>query len=1012
MKGFIKLTTVALALVAFASCSSDDFFSSDNVQKKNFTSVLEANVEDPDFGVVTRAARKADATGFRWQTDDQIRVYDTDLGKYDVYEYDETFGRDGDTNLEKDPAYALFPAENIKRGYWDPTDGHVAEVVIPRVIEYSKTSGAETKLEDGTVLYKMFVPMQGKVSKVDDATVKVNDPGMQVMTGVLYATLEQALGNADFIKLSSATTNLSGRFLAKLDDDNATLIESDDELIAASYNQDLYVDLRNLPSDKAVLYIPVIAGVNDLQVSRIHGVTTVGADGIPTDGTTVLITNLDTYTFKRNGYKGVPITYDLAANTPSGINAVLAQYNEQTSPVTLNVYNNFTIATADKTIELPAMACSEVTLNLSAGVTNATPDDLVLEDADSEDPFTGTLVINVNAPKKDGSAATALTAGNLMNMVINLPKAKVVLVGDYTPVTAASLTVTAVDELQFGDGETTTAYNQATLNLSNVASKITVEKKATVTATTSITATTAELEVKADATNPGTIAGSGAIALANDATIAGAVTGVITSTAGELTVSGTVTGDITLVDDLTISGTVTGDITTKGNVTIARTSEGTAIGDTNTLTFKRAKTLTMKQGYIGTVTNKFDELGEADGHIVTITFDEDGLTAIKAVTVDASNWADSKINLSNASKWVGAAPTTAKINAFIGVVSTYSQIFTAAQLASFQGTDAAVKIQLQNNINMNSNEKFTAPIGNGASAAAVEVDGNEFAISNVNLNKLAYNSKGIGLIGYATTLTVSDLTLDNVQFTKGYVAHSTAASAYMIAAVGGLCGTASGAVDLDNVTVNLADGFGYSSYATGGTGAVVVDATEVGIGGVIGIAEGNVDFDNVDVTGAQIQGYTSLGGFIGLAKNTVDIDAKCSSAITGFKVNYNDPAATNIEMNLARIAGGVGYQATATSDITIAAGATTSEVAISGDNYIEGKLYISVPTAGGARLYSYAKNQNWVGFCGTENTPAAYTGTVFVGTTQYVSPTFNATTGAVSVAAGKTGLYTWTAKAN
>ncbi len=75
------------------------------------------------------------------------------------------------------------------------------------------------------------------------------------------------------------------------------------------------------------------------------------------------------------------------------------------------------------------------------------------------------------------------------------------------------------------------------------------------------------------------------------------------------------------------------------------------------------------------------------------------------------------------------------------------------------------------------------------------------------------------------------------------------------------------------------------------------------------------------------------------------------------------------------------------------------------------KLYVKVSAGTGNKLYSFGLNQQWVGFSGTENAPAAYTGTVTIGTTNYVSPTFNAA-GALNNLAPNQPLYTWTAKAN
>ncbi len=973
MKGLFKLTTAALALVAFASCSNDDFFSSDKVQSENFTSVLEVSVEEPDFGVITRAGRKDDATGFKWQADDQIRVYDVDLGVYDVYKYSTVFGRTGATNLEKDPAYALFPAEDIKRGYWDPTLKHVAEVEIPEIITYSKTNGAEVEQEDGTVLYKMFVPMQGKVEKVDDATVKVLNPGMQSMTGVLYLTLNQGLGNASYIKLSSATKALSGRFIALLDEENPELTTSSDPLIAASYSGDLYIDLRNLPSDKCVLYIPVIAGVSDLKVYRTTDATIGGA-------TWTLVTNLDTYTFKRNAFKKVEYTYELAADCPVELNAALAQYNEQATDVTLNITKNFNIdagnAAVGQTVKFPAMACDVVTLNFKNDVTNATPNNLILKDLNTAAPFTGTLVVNV---------ANKLLNGSKLPLEIDLPEAKVVIVGDYTQGTPSTLTVTEVDELEFGDGTNTTKFTQTGMGLSNVTTAIKINNNATIT---------------------------------DDGTLnAGATATVEVANGGRITGGGT----INLTGDLTIIGTVENNITTKGNVTIARTSDGIALANDKTLTFERAKTLTMKRGYIGTVTNDFDDLGEADGHTVNITFDETGLTAIKYVTVSTTDWDDSNIVFTNESTWTGAVPTS--ITGFIGSIGTTKAIYTAAQLVNYKGATGPVNITLGNNINLNNdpNSLWTAPIGDGT--GTVTIVGGNHTIKNLNLNNLAYGSAGVGLVGAATDLTVSGLTLDNVQFTKAYTTHQTASSAYMISAVGGLAGLVTGDTDLDNVTVNLADNFGYSSYTVGGNGTqkVEVDATKVGIGGVIGIAVGDIDFANVDVTGTKIQGYTSLGGFIGFTTGASTFDKKCSSAITGFSINYNDPAATNIEMNIARAGGFIGYT---TDNVTIKNGATTNDVAISGDGYKTSKLYVSVAAGEGVKLYNYAANQQWIGFSENGNIPCTSIGRVLKKETNsdgsnftpYIAQNFDGNGNLAAL--GTTGtknnqaLYTWTVKAN
>lgn len=981
MKNLFKLTTAALALVAFASCSSDDFFGSD-AHKKNFTSVLIADVETPD-GLVTRAARNADAGGFTWQEEDQIRVYDTDLAVYDTYEFAGSFGREGDTRLTKDPAYALFPAENIKKGYWDPTDGHVAEVVIPDIIKYDKAEGAEETLADGTVVYQMPIPMWGTAAKKDEATVEVTGNGMQPLTGVLYMTLTNALGNASWIKLESATKNLSGRFIAKLDDAEPKLIESDDDIYKSTFKKTIYVDMRNLPSDKAVLYLPVIAGVSDLVISRAADT----ADDPTTIGAWTTVSNLDTYTFARNRYKKVGFDYDLAANTPSAISAALAQFNEQSTDVTLNVVHNLLMnqplagsGDPDKTIEIPAMAANVVTINLQNDVTAATsPEALTLQDADPEAPFTGTLILN--ASKADGSAS--LTDASKLPVTVNLPKAKVVLLGDYTTTGASTITLTAADEVQFGDGSIDTKIGTASLDLNNVATEFTIAKKAEV---------------------------------ANELTVSTA-----TSTLTAINIQGKA-ADVKVKNspatiNITGEGTVTGNIETKGNVNINLTKEAIAVANDKSIKLYLPTTVSITQGYVGTITNDFSALGEADSKEAKVVFPAgEGFTAIKKITVQDGT----KITPST-SKWNGKLPTAATIADFIDNTNNY--VYTAAQLTQYMGKAGAITIDLGNDIDLNNDpeKKWTNTIGQNGTAVAVSITGNKHTISNINLNNLEKKNKtkNVGFIGAATTLTVTNLTLDNVQFTMGYVNKgATDNDTFMATGVAGLAGSATGAINLTNVTVNLAANFGYSGYTASGEGNTVeVDATKVGIGGLVGIAGGDAVLNKVVVNGALIQGYTSLGGFIGVTTGDITIDKNCKSNITAFKSNYSDPSATNIEMNYGRIGGAVGYVA-AVKAVTIAYGATTKNVSATLPAGGEGKLYVSVTAGTGNKLWSWSRNQQWIGFSAAEAAPGTAIGTVTIGKSatenyDYVTPTFNAASGALDdLAEGKTALYTWTAKAN
>jgi len=230
MKNLFKLTTAALALVAFASCSNDELLGTKGTSEaKNFASVLEYEIEAPEGIVGTRAARNANGGGFVFQKDDQLRVYDEDLGKFDPYVFDTKFGRENaKSNLKKDPAYALFPAEDVRKGYCDADGNHIAEVKIGtrmnagdkykqfNKIEYSTEAGSETKVGE-TVVYQCDVPMWGEVVKVDDKTVKTKT-NLSPLSGVLMLTLNNTMGNITWIKLHSDAGYLGGTFYANLDD--------------------------------------------------------------------------------------------------------------------------------------------------------------------------------------------------------------------------------------------------------------------------------------------------------------------------------------------------------------------------------------------------------------------------------------------------------------------------------------------------------------------------------------------------------------------------------------------------------------------------------------------------------------------------------------------------------------------------------------------------------------------------------------------------------------------------
>ncbi len=180
MKKIFKFIPVALAALAMTSCSNDDFFGLANGEEDGVK--LIANVPD-EIGEdgITRAARAIDGSGFQWSVGDVLRVYDSKLQKFDIFEMKEGktfFTLKGTTQFVKntneagniDYAKAVFvgnPAGEISYGGWkqEGTDGVLTALVnIPNTIVYKEVNSK----------YISALPMWGdvtsKVSTLSDET--------------------------------------------------------------------------------------------------------------------------------------------------------------------------------------------------------------------------------------------------------------------------------------------------------------------------------------------------------------------------------------------------------------------------------------------------------------------------------------------------------------------------------------------------------------------------------------------------------------------------------------------------------------------------------------------------------------------------------------------------------------------------------------------------------------------------------------------------------------------------
>ena len=287
MKGFFKLTTAALALVAMASCSNDDFLTNGQAAADaQAEGALQVEMEQLIDGVTTRAAYVPNGTANQlwWQDGDVIIVSDETLMQNDTYEFSwkRSIFENNSKDLVKTPAFAF--ADNIAGAwiydkFWD-TDKD--QVIVRYGISSSAVSGVDNDIAstkgNPVKAYEFALPMWGTATKTD-AGVAVS---MKYLTGVLRVQMAQLPADWGQIRVrgfeDQACTNpakMTGVFKAVISeedeiDENAQLVVPTPAEIAAEgfiYGNEIYVNfedydaeaLANIRANGGYVYLPVIA---------------------------------------------------------------------------------------------------------------------------------------------------------------------------------------------------------------------------------------------------------------------------------------------------------------------------------------------------------------------------------------------------------------------------------------------------------------------------------------------------------------------------------------------------------------------------------------------------------------------------------------------------------------------------------------------------------------------------------------------------------------------------------
>lgn len=894
MKGFFKFTTAALALVALASCSNDDFLGGDNNIAQNEKGALTVEVEELIDNVTTRAAFVPDGAknALYWQDNrksgyaDCIEVFDDAMVKYDIYEFNAKKGSfvnidEDDVKRVSEPKYALFGGGDIAGTYnpcyitgfgWDyATDA----TTVKYKLEKTYTFAEDTKVAgSGTVAYQSWVPMWGEASK-DGESVKVN---MHYMTAVLRVYLKNAKSNIKKFRVRAFKEQACETDLPINGFCEATIATSEGSnekatlVYVGTGTNTIEVDGIENASGDAYLYIPLFAqyyGALKFEYS--------------TDGTNWnLIKTTKPMTLERQKVYRLSLeNIKVAGDCLESINAVLEGQKDATADVNITTEQVTTVTAVDEVLKIPAGMTSNITLNLQ-GLKGSKP--LQIESVDGK--YAGTLII-------DASAAGA--ASTLANVFINLPKANVVFVGKFTATDFGQKDGTTivddkliVNSLTFSDPEEVGGFgakdiwvNKESTDFIEVGKGTTVGKiglqpgqegkpgvsEVIINGTSGIISAAGNDKVQATIT-VGADGTAGDIEANGDVTIEGAAGNI--TTAGKLTFTsetpytGTVNAKelalggkvdftgatVAAVDAFTMEGTAKAGAVTinaKGTATINVDAQDGACDAVATLTVGKNAAITLTQGYIASIDNSACTADDP----CTLTFGE-GYTAIGNV----SSWA---IKPTNASKWNGKALPAA-------AAATYcaGDVWTACQLATADKYTA--NIRLMNDIDLD-NEAWTMP---ALSYNLVGVDMKNYALgleeskypTIKNLTVTAADDKGTGLFKTAHA-SIYNFTIDGATITSDK------------SNVGVIAGKTAGTVNIANVTVKNA-----SVAATGKSD---------NIGGLIGDAGHTVNIgftgQPVNVSLTKLQGQYNLGGLIGkVSAGTTSINVT-KTEITAIEVN-------------------------------------------------------------------------------------------------------------------------------
>ena len=440
MKSIFKLTTAALALVTFASCSNDLLGSDSAAEAGQTGKALVVEMEDLVDRASTRAAFVPNGTANQlyWQQGDQIQVYDEALLKHDNYNFIKKRGtfENFANDYVKTPAFAFTNdgTSSLTDQQWDNVKNQVwVEYTISPTVwngidkDIASTKGNEVKA------YEFSAPMWGEATKTDEG-VKVN---LKYLTAMMRIELGQLPVDAPRIRVSAyadqACKNplwITGSFKAVVSEDDE--INPDAQLNSIKgggsvangnrmtisfdgYDADEWEAIRK---DGGFVYLPLIAQEYGALVFEYS------LDG----GTTwEFMSKTKPFTAKRGTMIRTNIKeFEIAGSDIESVNALLEAKKDETGAIVVSttqvtVLDYATDGTPKNVIVIPAgMKAESLTLDL-AGLDATFGLPFEIESADGK--FAGDVIIDLS----DGTVTSPVNN----NVYLNLPNSNVTVKGNF-----------------------------------------------------------------------------------------------------------------------------------------------------------------------------------------------------------------------------------------------------------------------------------------------------------------------------------------------------------------------------------------------------------------------------------------------------------------------------------------------------------------------------------------------------------------------------------------------------